>query len=533
MDNATNNPGGQPETWATPSPWAQPEVSTAPQTWGEPSPASPWKQQIMPPANASWGQPAEQQASPLWGQPEAPASGFWSQPGMPQTAPSWGQPSGTVQPGNPGTGSLPPSFTPWLHNSQAQQETSNQGSSAGPASAPSQSSPGRGSFSAHLTAQPQSQFQQPAPGWNGFSSAPGEQLPQMQQGSGAWGVSGNLTGMQPSQMPPGAGGWGAFNSSDPSTLPPQQPIPEGAVYGFGTYAPPMWGNLGPAPEMPRMPQKGKPGRQRRLMMFGLLVIVGVILLGAGAFVYRTIKHSHPALTALSTVQDISLGNGPPTRFDYQSLDPQHNLLLISRSGANTILLFNIQTRKVVAEIPGIPDGHGIYAVDALGRIYASAGGSDQVVVIDVHSFKIVDRITLGKGAGPDGMAYDPIEQKLFVSDESGSSDAVIDVKTDRLLTLIPLGGNAGNTQYDAASDTIYVNEETHNQLAAINPKTDQIVGRYALSGCQDNHGMQIDSQNRLMFIACVTNATLIELNMKTMQEVDHASIGANPDVLAL
>ncbi len=304
------------------------------------------------------------------------------------------------------------------------------------------------------------------------------------------------------------------------------------------YAPPA--NRGPqspygqeALPQPAVGKRGRRGKRRLVVVLSLISILVVATGGLGAFIYRTIKHSHPALTALSTVQDISLGNGPPTRFDYQSLDPQNNLLLISRSGANTVLLFNIQTRKVVAEIPGIPDGHGLYAVDALGRIYASAGGSDQVVVIDAHSFKIVDRITLGKGAGPDGMAYDPIEQKLFVSDESGSSDAVIDVKTDRLLTLIPLGGNAGNTQYDAASDTIYVNEETHNQLDAINPKTDQIVGRYALSGCQDNHGMQIDSQNRLMFIACVTNATLIELNMKTMQEVDHASIGANPDVLAL
>jgi YVTN family beta-propeller protein len=435
---------------------------------------------------------------------------------MPPAAPSWGQ-IGAQQQGNPGTANLPPSFTPWLHNQQAQQGTSNWGS-----------------FSANPAAQPQSQFQQSTPGWNGFSNAPGApSQPQTQQNSGVWGASGNLTGMQPPQMPPQAGSWGAFNPAGTSTLPPQQQMQEGAAYGFGTYAPPMWGNQGPAPEIPGAPQKRKASKQRRLMMIGLIVIVIVVLGGAGAFIYRTIKHSHPALTALSTVQDISLGNGPPTRFDYQSLDPASNLLLISRSGANSVLLFNIQTRQVVAEIPGIADGHGIYAVDAVGHIYASAGGSDQVVVIDAHSYKILARINVGKGAGPDGMAYDPVDQKLFVSDETGNNDAVINVRTDKLLTEIPLGGNAGNTQYDAATDTIYVNEETHNQLDAINPKTNQIVGHYALSGCQDNHGMQIDSQNRLLFIACVTNATLIELNMKTMQQVDHATIGNNPDVLAL
>jgi YVTN family beta-propeller protein len=302
------------------------------------------------------------------------------------------------------------------------------------------------------------------------------------------------------------------------------------------YAPPA--NWGPQPPygqdaLLQPPPSKRRGKRRLVVVLSLISILVVATGGLGAFIYRTIKHSHPALTALSTVQDISLGHGPPTRFDYQSLDPQHNLLLISRSGANSVLLFNIQTRQVVAEIPGIADGHGLYAVDALGRIYVSAGGSDQVVVIDEHSYKIIARINVGKGGGPDGMAYDPVEQKLFVSDETGNNEAVINVKTDTLLTEIPLGGNVGNTQYDAATDTIYVNVETHNQLAAINPKTNQVVGHYPLAGCNTNHGMQIDSPNRLMFIACTGNATLIALNMKTMQVTDHATIGTNPDVLAL
>jgi YVTN family beta-propeller protein len=329
----------------------------------------------------------------------------------------------------------------------------------------------------------------------------------------------------PAQAYPGQPGAQAFASS-PTMLRDTQ------------YAPPA--NWGPRPPygMEAFPQQraGKLRRRGKRRLVVALSLISLLVLatgGVGAFIYRTLKHQHPALTALSTVEDVSLGNGPPTRFDYQSMDPQHNLLLISRSGANEVLLFNIQTRKVIAEVPGIEDGHGLYAIDEVGRIYAAAGGSDQVVVIDLHSYKVLTRINVGKGGGPDGMAYDPVEHLLFVSDETGNNDAVINVQTDKLVKEIPLGGNVGNTQYDPTTDTIYVNVETQNQLDAINPRTLQVVGRYPLTNCNTNHGMSLDSLNRLMFIACTGNATLVEVSMKTMQVTDHASIGNNPDVLSL
>jgi DNA-binding beta-propeller fold protein YncE len=53
----------------------------------------------------------------------------------------------------------------------------------------------------------------------------------------------------------------------------------------------------------------------------------------------------------------------------------------------------------------------------------------------------------------DGLAYDPVTQRVFVSDEAGGRDAVIDARTDRSVGSVELGGEAGNTQYDAAQST--------------------------------------------------------------------------------
>ncbi|WP_369334503.1 YncE family protein, partial [Stenotrophomonas maltophilia] len=79
-------------------------------------------------------------------------------------------------------------------------------------------------------------------------------------------------------------------------------------------------------------------------------------------------------------------------------------------------------------------------------MYASATGTDEVVAIDARTRKIVARIPGGRY--PDGMAYAPEAFKLYVSDEYGETETVIDTRTNRRIATIALGGEAGNTQYD-------------------------------------------------------------------------------------
>jgi DNA-binding beta-propeller fold protein YncE len=56
----------------------------------------------------------------------------------------------------------------------------------------------------------------------------------------------------------------------------------------------------------------------------------------------------------------------------------------------------------------------------------------------------------------DGLAYSPATKRVFVSDEHGGVDAVVDTVSAQLLTDIPLGGGAANTVYDSASEHILV-----------------------------------------------------------------------------
>jgi YVTN family beta-propeller protein len=130
------------------------------------------------------------------------------------------------------------------------------------------------------------------------------------------------------------------------------------------------------------------------------------------------------------------------------------------------------------------------------------------------------------------MAYAPDVHKLYVSDEHGGTETVIDVTTNTRVVTIPLGGEVGNTQYDAYSKHIFANVQTRAQLVEIDPATDHVITRIDLPGAKGNHGLWIEAQQRRAFIACEDNDKLLVLNLDTRKVVASFDVGKDPDVIA-
>jgi DNA-binding beta-propeller fold protein YncE len=221
-------------------------------------------------------------------------------------------------------------------------------------------------------------------------------------------------------------------------------------------------------------------------------------------------------------------SGPAVRFDYTDIDPGTDRLWVAHMDANQLLAVDLRTQRIVKTIAA-PGVHGVIAVPALGRVYASAANVHEVLTIDARSGRILARASAGQY--PDGLAYDPRERHIFISDESGGVETVIDAKGRRLAT-IRLGGEAGNVQYDPGSRRVLADVQTADELAVIDPRTNRITSRIPVPGCVSDHGLEIDPGHEVAFVACDGNATLHTLDLRTLQWSGQAAVGANPDVLA-
>jgi DNA-binding beta-propeller fold protein YncE len=260
---------------------------------------------------------------------------------------------------------------------------------------------------------------------------------------------------------------------------------------------------------------------------GTALLIAVVFCTGLPSLHRAESGEKPGVLRL--VADIPLP-GPAVRFDYQSLDPTDGRLYIAHMNADQLVVFATKTREVVANLDGFHRIHGVLAVPELGRTFASATGDQQVLVVDQANLKILAKI--GEIKYPDGLAYAPTVQRVFVSDEHGNADAVIDANTSTLVTSIPLGGGAGNTVYDPVADRIYVAVHGKNELVTIDPLRSRITARTELTALDDPHGIALDVESRLAFVAGEGNSKLVVVDLKSMQAGPPFSVGRDPDVLA-
>lgn len=231
---------------------------------------------------------------------------------------------------------------------------------------------------------------------------------------------------------------------------------------------------------------------------------------------------------LHTVATIPLPGGA-SRLDYASVDTQRHRLYIAHLGGGLVIVFDTKTRRIVRAIPA-PGAHGVLAVPALGRVYATATDSRELLTIDERTLKVIARAPAGEY--PDGIAWDPDHRRIYVSDETGGIESVFTATGHRIGT-VRLGGEAGNVQYDPGSKHILVDVQTRNVLAVIDPRTARVIRDLALPGtCVHPHGLLVEAQRRLAFVACDENATLLTLDLATLKVIGRTSVGVGPDVLA-
>ena len=244
--------------------------------------------------------------------------------------------------------------------------------------------------------------------------------------------------------------------------------------------------------------------------------------GATAGIPRTA----PVLRAVADV----LLPGPAVRFDGLSLDLRSDRLYLAHLGAGEIVVFNVRTRRVEGTVGGLPGVTGVWAVPALGRVYASVTGLHHVAVIDARTLRVTARI--GTIGSPDGIAYAPDRQKLYVSDGSGGGELVIDAGAGRVVRTIPLDGEAGNPLFDPGSRCILVAVPARKQVWVIDPASDRVLGRFDLQGAARPHGMTIDAARRLGFVADQQAASVLIVDLRTMKVTGTVPVGEGPDALA-
>src|SRR5260370_28116982 len=140
-------------------------------------------------------------------------------------------------------------------------------------------------------------------------------------------------------------------------------------------------------------------------------------------------------------------------FDYVYADDAGRRLYVPRTGANPrISVYNLDTLESVGEIPKA-SARGA-AVDPKSN--HGFGSSKPVVMWDTKTLATIK--TIDVQGNPDGILFDPFNQRVWVFSHSAPNATVIDAKDGSIVGTIDLGGAPEQAATDGKGH-IYVDIE--------------------------------------------------------------------------
>jgi DNA-binding beta-propeller fold protein YncE len=211
-------------------------------------------------------------------------------------------------------------------------------------------------------------------------------------------------------------------------------------------------------------------------------------------------------------------------FDYVYADVDGRRLYTPRSGPNArISVYNLDTLEPVGEIPKA-SARGA-AVDP--KTNHGFGSSKPVVMFDTKTLATIK--TIDVQGNPDGIMFDPFNQRVWVFSHAAPNATVINSKDGSVVGTVDLGGAPEQAVTDGKGH-IFVDIEDKDNIAAVDAKTMTVTGHFDLGGKGGGPaGLALDAKNHILFASCHEPATMVILNAETGKVITALPIGVGTD----
>ncbi len=156
------------------------------------------------------------------------------------------------------------------------------------------------------------------------------------------------------------------------------------------------------------------------------------------------------------------------------------LLYISNSGSNYVTVIDRSLERVVGAVT-VGDGPmGMVLNQKKDMLYVLNSRSHTISVVDALYLELRDTIEITAGMDPTDMAFMPdevgvMDGKLYVSNRSTDDVVVVDTASSRVMKIISVGRRPSFILADTGRREIYVTNELSNSLSIINTVDDVVA----------------------------------------------------------
>jgi len=213
-------------------------------------------------------------------------------------------------------------------------------------------------------------------------------------------------------------------------------------------------------------------------------------------------------------------------WDYLTFDGDAHRLYIAR--ATRVMVFDVNSGKLVGEIANTYGVHGVALVHKLGRGITSNGRDDSATIFDLKTLAPI--ATVKTGAKPDAILFDMFSGLVLTFNGKSNDVTMIDPEKAVSVGSISLPGRP-ETGVSDGRGKVFVNLEDKNLIAVIDVATRKVLVTWTLTGCEEPTGLALDAANRRLFSGC-HNGALIVVDADSGRNVQKLAIGNGVDATA-
>src|SRR5580704_9660843 len=182
-------------------------------------------------------------------------------------------------------------------------------------------------------------------------------------------------------------------------------------------------------------------------------------------------------------------------FDYISADVEGRRLYMPRNGPmGQLTVFNLDTLEPAGSIAGVKSGGA--AVDP--KSHHGFSTTKPITMWDSKTLQVIK--TIDVDGRPDGIMFDPFNERVWVLSHMPPYATVIDAKEGTVAGTIDLGGQPEQAVSDGKG-TVYVNVMDKSNIAVVDAKNLTVTKHIDLSskGVTNGSGLSLDAKNHILF----------------------------------
>jgi DNA-binding beta-propeller fold protein YncE len=202
-------------------------------------------------------------------------------------------------------------------------------------------------------------------------------------------------------------------------------------------------------------------------------------------------------------------------------------LLVAHSAADTVDIFDLTKRRIIAQVKHVRGASGIAVDDKDARVFLSSPDAHSIIVISSKTWDVDGVIPVKSEV--EHILYVPENNRLYLANSRDQSIAYIELADKNSVHDLDAGGMPERLAFDPAKKLIYATLQDKHSVAAYDLDL-KPVSQWVLKASQPT-GMTLDASSRRLYVA--VRFAIITLDADSGAELSRAGAPSGVDALWL